>query len=84
MRRTPDPNHLPLPSLIALNKRHNEGCSKITETGCYGADNGNVAIAGKLGDPGIVFLEDTKGEGETYIHLLSASAEFYQRYDCTP
>lgn len=72
MRRTPDPDHLPLPSLIALDKRHDDWCSKITETGCYGAYNGNVAIAGELWNPGVVFLEDTKGEGEAYIQLLSA------------
>lgn len=72
MRRTPDPDHLPLPPLIALDKRHDDWCSKITETGCYGAHDGNVAIAGELWNPGVVLLEDTKGEREAYTQLLSA------------
>lgn len=84
MRRTPDPNHLPLPPLIALDERHDNWCSKITETGCYGADNGNIAIAGKFWNPGVVFLKDAKGEGEAWIQLLSASVEFDQRYEHTP
>lgn len=84
MKRTPNPDHLPLPPLIALDKRHDKWCSKITETGCYGADNGNVAVAGKFGDPRVVFLKNTKGEGKTCVQLLSVSVEFDHRHDCTP
>ena len=84
MRRTADPNHLSLPPLVALDERHDDWCSKISETGCYGAHNGNVAIAGKLWNPGVVFLKDTKGEGKAYIQSLSAlSVEFNQRYEYT-
>lgn len=58
---------MPLPPLIALDNRHDDRRSEITETGCYGAYNGNIAIASKFWDFRVVFLKDAKGEREAYI-----------------
>lgn len=78
MKRTADPNHLPPPPLIALDERHDDWRSEITESGCDGTDNGDVTIICKFGNLGVVCLKDTKREGKAYIQFLleSSSVEF--------
>lgn len=64
-RRTAYPNHLLPPTLVALDEGHDDGCPKIAQARCYGAHHGDVAIVSKLGNFGVVFLEDTKGKRES-------------------
>lgn len=67
LRPTPDPDHLPLPPLIPLDERHDNGCSKVSEAGCDCAHDGNVAVAGKFWGLGVIFLEHAKGEWKSCI-----------------
>lgn len=60
MMHTANPDHLALPPLIALNKRHDDRCSKVTKSRCYGTYNGDIAITREFWNLGVVFLEDTK------------------------
>jgi hypothetical protein len=65
-QRTANPDHLLPPSLIPLDERHDDWGSKIPEPRSYGPHDADIAIVCKLGDFGVVFLEDTKGEWEAY------------------
>lgn len=58
-QRTADPYHGPQPLRLALDERHHDGRAEVAQARGNGADDTNVAIAGKLWNGRVVLLEYT-------------------------
>lgn len=58
--RTANQDHLPLPSLVTLDERHDDWSTEIAKPRCYGTDDRNIAVVCKFRNFGVVFLEHTE------------------------
>jgi hypothetical protein len=68
---TSDQDHLASVMRVRLHIRHDYGCSKVSQSRCYSAHDGDVAITSKFWNLRVVVLEHSERQWKAYDQCQS-------------